>query len=97
MMWTVGKGELDGQCYLLHLLAKNKTVAYYRIDSYIDAAGYLPVKEILFLFRAENWEMIFEEFRFGRDGRPELIRFTMHDGLRSGYYTKVTISDVSTQ
>lgn len=90
------KAELDGrQCYLLHLLAKNKTVAYYRIDSYIDAAGYLPVKREYYSYSGQKIkEMIFEEFRFGRDGRPELIRFTMHDSLRSGYYTKVTISDI---
>ena len=88
--------KVDGrECYLLRLAAKTQAVAYYRIDSYIDVDSYLPVKREYYSFSGDKIkEMIFGEIKFGQDGRPDLIRFTMYDTLRKGYYTKVTISDI---
>jgi|SRR5690554_295290 len=90
------KANFEGEeYYILRLQAKTQMVAYYRINILIRPDNLLPVKREYFSYSGQKIkEMVFEEIQLNQAGKTELIKFTMYDSLREGYYTKVTISEI---
>lgn len=88
------KDSMDGrEIYILHLKARSRDVAYYRIVSYIEADSYELIKRDYFTVSGDKIrEMVVEEIQ-REDRRHKLLRFTFYDTLRPGYYTKVKIYD----
>lgn len=87
---TVKNGR---KIYVLHLTARSREVAYYRIISYIDAESYLPVKREYFAFSGQKIkELIVDKIEF-HEGRLSCLAFTIYDILRPGYFARVMFSD----
>ncbi len=78
---------------VLTVVAKSKDVAYKKIESYLEPGTYAPVKRRYYAFSGKQIkEMTFEEIGF-KDGKQSLLKITMYDSLREGWYTKVTQYD----
>lgn len=78
---------------ILTLIAKSNEVAYKKIENFLDPVTYFPVKRLYYASSGQQIrEMIFEDIQL-KDGRLNLMKFTMYDSLREGWYTKATLSD----
>jgi hypothetical protein len=78
---------------VLTLTAKSNTVAYQKIVNFLDPATYFPVKRFYYAFSGQQIrEMVFEDVQL-KDGKLNLMKFTMYDSLRKGWFTKTTMSD----
>lgn len=84
----------NGKDFLvLTVIAKTKDVAYKKIVNYIDPVTYYPVKRLYFAFSGKQVkEMTFDEIGF-KDGRQSLLKLTMYDSIRKGWFTKLTQYD----
>lgn len=79
--------------YILTLTAKSKEVAYNKIISYLDPNTYYPIKREYYAFSGQKVkEMFFEDIQL-KDGNLALLKFTMYDSLRKGFYSKVIINE----
>lgn len=79
--------------YVLTLVAKSKEVAYHKIVSYLDTQTYYPIKRQYYSFSGQQVrEMIFEDIQL-KDDKLALLKSTMYDSLKKGFYSKVTLSD----
>jgi hypothetical protein len=78
---------------VLTLTAKSNVVAYKKIVNFLDPATYLPIKRLYYAFSGQQVrEMVFEDIQL-KDGKLDLMKFTMIDSLRKGWFTKTTMSD----
>ena len=77
---------------VLTLIAKSNAVAYQKIVNWVDPVTYFPVKRLYYAFSGQQVrEMIFEDVQL-KDGKLDLMKFTMYDTLRKGWFTKATLS-----
>ena len=78
---------------VLTLTAKSNAVAYQKIVNFVDPVTYFPVKRFYYAFSGQQVrEMIFEDIQL-KDGKLNLMKFTMVDSLRKGWFTKAVLSD----
>lgn len=78
---------------VLTLVAKSKDVAYKKIVNFLDPVTYFPVKRLYYAFSGKQVkEMIFDDIGF-KDGKQSLLKLTMYDSLRKGWYTKLIQSN----
>ncbi len=85
--------ENNKDLIILTLNAKSNAVAYKKIVNFLDPVTYFPVKRLYYAFSGQQIrEMIFEDIRL-ENGKLSLMKFTMYDSLRQGWFTKATLSD----
>lgn len=79
--------------YTFNLTAKSKEVAYNKISCHLSAQDYLLIGREYFAFSGQKIKEMKVEDMQVNNGRLTLLKFTMYDSLRKGYYTKVVMSD----
>lgn len=80
---------------VLTLTAKSVDVAYKKIVNFLDPTTYFPVKRLYYAFSGKQVkEMIFDGLEF-KDGKLSLMKITMVDSLREGWFSKATYSDIN--
>ncbi|HEY8464072.1 MAG TPA: outer membrane lipoprotein-sorting protein [Bacillota bacterium] len=85
--------EKGKQVAVLTITAKSKDVAYHKIINYLDPVSCYPVKRLYYSFSGKQVrEMVFETIQM-KNGKLDLLKFTMYDSLRRGWYSKVTINN----
>jgi len=85
--------ENDKKMLKLSLVSPSKETAYYKIDAYIDAETYLPIKRYYYSFSGEKIkELKIDELKKDKSGLS-YVKMTMTDLLRKGVYTIVEMQN----
>jgi negative regulator of sigma E activity len=87
--------RLNGMdCYKLTLIAKDRSVAYYKIVTYIDQKTYVPAKRDYYAYSGQKIkELVFDEQENNENGTLALLKITMTDVLKKGVYSKVEFAE----
>jgi hypothetical protein len=80
-------------CLRLELVARDRTVAYKRVVSWIDETTWRPLGREYYAFSGTLLKkLVFDEQRNGAGGKLEYLRLTMSDAIRAGTWSSVEFS-----